>query len=113
MKPTESLPSPCGARLAWEEMVAREASERAPSEPAGQPRSLDVATCSVSRRPGDRGVWSIGDPLNPSRDDAMCGTEEAARRNAREMSGLDRIVAVWHGSDCIALYWEGQEWRRP
>lgn len=86
-------------------------------ETAGQPRSLDVATCSVSRRPGDRGVWSIGDPLNPSRDDAMCGTEEAARRNAREMSGLDRIVAVWHGSDCIALdcialYWEGQEWRR-
>ena len=88
-------------------------SERATSEPQAQPRSLDVATCSVSRRPGDRGVWSIGDPLNPSRDDAMCGTEEAARLNAREMSGLDRIVAVWHGSDCIALYWEGQEWRRP
>lgn len=65
----------------------------------------------MSKQPGDRGTWSIGDPLNPSRDDAMSGTEAAARANAKALSN-ERIVAVWSGDECVALYWGGNEWRK-
>lgn len=66
----------------------------------------------MNKNPGDRGVWSIGDPLNPSRDDAMSGTEGAARANAKALSNNERIVAVWNGDQCVALYWGGNEWRQ-
>lgn len=78
---------------------------------AGQSAGLSVATGSASPRPGDRGVWSIGDPPNPTPDDAVCGSEEFARRCASEMSNT-RVMAVWHGPDLIALYFEGHPWRR-
>lgn len=81
-----------------------------PASADGSPRCAE-ATGSVAPRPGDRGVWSIGDPGNPTPDDAMCGTEEAARNNARQLSGLDRVVAVWHGCECVCLYFEAREFR--
>ena len=70
-----------------------------------------VGAGSASARPGDRGVWSIGDPSNPTPDDAICGSESMARENAREMSNT-RVMAVWSGPDLIALYFERQPWRR-
>ena len=82
---------------------AEAADVRAPAFP--------LATGSAASRPGDRGVWSIGDPPNPTQDDAVCGSEEFARRCASEMS-TTRVMAVWHGPDLIALYFEGQPWRR-
>lgn len=60
--------------------------------------------------PGGRGVWSVGDPNNPSREDAMCGSEAAARENAKAISDV-RVAAVWHGTECVALYFEGRAYR--
>jgi hypothetical protein len=88
-----------------------ETSVGASPDQQAQQGALGVASGSASSRPGDRGVWSIGDPLNPTPDDAMCGSESAARHNAREMSSPERIMAVWHGAACVALYWEGKPWR--
>jgi hypothetical protein len=61
--------------------------------------------------PGDRDVWSIGSPENPRPEDPICGSEEAARKNAAAMSHSS-VYAVWHGAELIALYFEGQAWRR-
>lgn len=65
-----------------------------------------------AKKPGDCGVWSIGDPLTPTLDDAMSGTEADARLNAKALSTNERIVAVWNGDQCVALYWGGNEWRQ-
>lgn len=86
------------------------ASAEAPSEPQAQSARSSVA--SGSALPGDAGTWSIGDPNNPSRDDAMSGSEEAARNNAAAISrDIERVTAVWHGSECVALYFEGRAYR--
>jgi len=46
--------------------------------------------------PGDRDVWSIGSPENPRPEDPICGSEEAARKNAETR-------CAEHGSD-YAVY---------
>lgn len=85
-------------------------SELPPSEPQGQCERSRLVTGSAL--PGDAGTWSIGDPNNPSRDDAMSGSEEAARKNAAAISrDLEKVTAVWHGADCVALYFEGRAYR--
>ncbi len=72
----------------------------------------ELGVASGSALPGDAGTWSIGDPNNPSRDDAMSGSEEAARNNAAAISrDIERVTAVWHGSECVALYFEGRAYR--
>lgn len=85
-------------------------SGEASPEKQAQQGALGVA--SGSALPGDAGTWSIGDPNNPSRDDAMSGSEEAARNNAAAISrDIERVTAVWHGSECVALYFEGRAYR--
>jgi hypothetical protein len=77
------------------------------------PASVPAAGLSVphgSARPGDAGVWSVGDPNNPTREDALCGSESAARENAKAISDR-RVAAVWHGTECVALYFECRAYR--
>lgn len=62
--------------------------------------------------PGDEGTWSIGDPTNPTEDDAMCGSEVAAHSNAAALSRDNRVIGVWNGDDLEALYFDGTQWRK-
>lgn len=79
---------------------------------AANVRAPELGVAPGSALPGDAGTWSIGDPNNPSRDDAMSGSEEAARNNAAAISrDIERVTAVWHGSECVALYFEGRAYR--
>ena len=87
-----------------------ETSVGASPDQQAQQGALGVAPGSAL--PGDAGTWSIGDPNNPSRDDAMSGSEDAARKNAAAISrDIERVTAVWHGSECVALYFEGRAYR--
>jgi hypothetical protein len=66
----------------------------------------------MSDKPGLKGVWSIGDPLCPAPDDRTFKLENDARLKAREESSNERIVALWNGDECVALYWGGNAWRQ-
>ena len=70
-----------------------------------------MANSPQSPRPGDADVWSIGNPENPSEEDPVCGSEESARKNAAAMSHSS-VYAVWYGDTLVALYFEGQAWRK-
>lgn len=60
--------------------------------------------------PGGAGVWSVGDPDNPTREDAMCDSESEAFNKAKMLSER-KVAAVWHGTECVLLYFEGRAFR--